>query len=158
MVVLILEQISKTLHYINSRFTGPYFILFIGSWAYLRHYLNLRILLSEFYEFKTVGPYTLNWETEQYKCELSHWISTVLLGGLQMLNLYWGFLILRVAWRFGVKGELADERSEDEDEVDEVERTLPENGVLATEVGVGREGRGEVQGGRRGAMPKRRAR
>lgn len=105
-----------------------------------------------------MGPYTLNWETEQYKCELSHWISTLLLGGLQMLNLYWGFLILRVAWRFGVKGELADERSEDEDEeVGEIERSLPEIGVLATEVGAKRES-SEVQEMRRGAMPKRRAR
>ena len=68
-----------------------------------------------------MGPYILDWETEQYKCELSHWISTILLGGLQALNLYWGFLILRVAWRFVVKGELADERSEDEDEGEEVD-------------------------------------
>ncbi|KAE9381168.1 longevity assurance proteins LAG1/LAC1 [Stipitochalara longipes BDJ] len=149
--------ISKTLHYINSRFTAPYFILFIGAWAYLRHYLNLRILLSEFYEFKTVGPYELDWATEQYKCELSHWISTVLLGGLQMLNLYWGFLILRVAWRFGVKGELADERSEDEDE-EEKEGEGVESAARMVAVEARRDERREVPGMRRGAMPKRRAR
>ena len=115
-------------------------------------------MISEFYEFKTVGPYILNWETEQYKCELSHWISTILLGGLQALNLYWGFLILRVAWRFGVKGELADERSEDEDEeVDygdrrEVEREIP------TIVKERLEETSPVILVRRGGMPKRRAR
>jgi acyl-CoA-dependent ceramide synthase len=81
----------------------------------------------------------------------------VLLGGLQLLNLYWGFLILRVAWRFGVKGELADERSEDEDEGEVVEM-LPEAGVLAAEVDVRREVKREGAGMRRGAMPKRRAR
>ena len=105
-----------------------------------------------------MGPYELEWETEQYKCELSHWISTLLLGGLQMLNLYWGFLILRVAWRFGVKGELADERSEDEDEEEEAVKMLPEIGVVSTEVRMERDRRGDGNGMRRGAMPKRRAR
>jgi acyl-CoA-dependent ceramide synthase len=125
---------------------------------YLRHYLNLRILLSEFYEFKTVGPYILNWEEEQYKCELSHWISLVLLGGLQALNLFWGFLILRVAWRFGVKGELADERSEDEDEDEAVEDEIKE--VLEGEglMDKGERVEKEVLGLRRREMPKRRAR
>jgi acyl-CoA-dependent ceramide synthase len=145
-------QTSKTLHYINSRFTAPYFVFFIGTWIYLRHYLNLRILWSEFNEFKRVGPYVLNWEEEeQYKCELSHWISTILLGGLQALNLFWGVLILRVAWRFGVKGELGDSRSEDEGE--EVEERI----LLGRE----RESVGEkssAAGNRRAGMPKRRAR
>lgn len=144
-------QTSKTLHYINSRFTAPYFVFFIGTWIYLRHYLNLRILWSEFNEFKTVGPYVLNWEEEQYKCELSHWISTILLGGLQALNLFWGVLILRVVWRFGVKGELGDSRSEDEGE--EVKEKI----LLGKE----RESIGEkssAAGNWRAGMPKRRAR
>ncbi|KAH8767139.1 TLC domain-containing protein [Hyaloscypha sp. PMI_1271] len=143
---------SKTLHYINSRFTAPYFVFFIGTWIYLRHYLNLRILWSEFNEFKTVGPYVLNWKEEQYKCELSHWISTILLGGLQALNLFWGVLILRVAWRFGVKGELGDSRSEDEGE------EVVEKAIL---LGKERESVGEkssAAGNRRAGMPKRRAR
>jgi acyl-CoA-dependent ceramide synthase len=128
-------------------------------WIYLRHYLNWKILISEFYEFKTVGPYILNWETEQYKCELSHWISTILLGGLQALNLYWGFLILRVAWRFGVKGELADERSEDEDEeLDEEDRREVEREIstMIEKVRLGETSPATPLG--RGGMPKRRAR
>ena len=71
-------------------------------------------MLPEIYAFKTMGPYTLDWENEQYRRKLSFWISTVLLGGLQVLNLFWGGLVVRVAWRFSVMGELADERSEDE--------------------------------------------
>lgn len=125
------------------------------AWIYLRHYLNIKILISEFYEFKTVGPYVLDWEQEMYKYELSHWISTVLLGGLQGLNLYWGFLILRTGWRFGVKGELSDERSEDEDE------EVLDGGGEAELLGVAREvGDRGVVGvrGSRGGMPKRRAR
>ncbi len=108
-------------------------------------------MISEFYEFKTVEPYILDWETEQYKCELSHWISTILLGGLQALNLYWGFLILRVVGRFGIRGELADERSEVEDE--EVERM-----ISTTIVKAGFEEMNSVTLLRRGGMPKRRAR
>jgi acyl-CoA-dependent ceramide synthase len=128
-------------------------------WVYLRHYLNWKILISEFYEFKTVGPYILDWETEQYKCELSHWISTILLGGLQALNLYWGFLILRVAWRFGVKGELADERSEDEDEEVDYEDKRKVEGEISTTIMRGRlEETSLATLVRRREMPKRRAR
>jgi acyl-CoA-dependent ceramide synthase len=128
-------------------------------WIYLRHYLNWKILISEFYEFKTVGPYILDWETEQYKCELSHWISTILLGGLQALNLYWGFLILRVAWRFGVKGELADERSEGEDEEVDYEDKRKVEGEISTTIMRGRlEETSLATLVRRREMPKRRAR
>jgi acyl-CoA-dependent ceramide synthase len=128
-------------------------------WVYLRHYLNWKILISEFYEFKTVGPYILDWETEQYKCELSHWISTILLGGLQALNWYWGFLILRVAWRFGVKGELADERSEDEDEEVDYEDKRKVEGEISTTIMRGRlEETSLATLVRRREMPKRRAR
>jgi acyl-CoA-dependent ceramide synthase len=128
-------------------------------WVYLRHYLNWKILISEFYEFKTVGPYILDWETEQYKCELSLWISTILLGGLQALNLYWGFLILRVAWRFGVKGELADERSEDEDEEVDYEDKRKVEGEISTTIMRGRlEETSLATLVRRREMPKRRAR
>lgn len=84
-------------------------------WIYLRHYLNLRILASEFYEFKTVGPYELNWETEQYKSPLAHYISTALLGFLQLLNLFWLFYILRIAYRFIFHNALDDDRSDDEE-------------------------------------------
>jgi acyl-CoA-dependent ceramide synthase len=128
-------------------------------WVYLRHYLNWKILISEFYEFKTVGPYILDWETEQYKCELSLWISTILLGGLQALNWYWGFLILRVAWRFGVKGELADERSEDEDEEVDYEDKRKVEGEISTTIMRGRlEETSLATLVRRREMPKRRAR
>lgn len=121
--------------------------------------MNWKILISEFYEFKTVGPYILDWDTEQYKCELSHWISTVLLGGLQALNLYWGFLILRVAWRFGVKGELTDERSEDEDEEMDYENKREVGRGISTMIVKGRlEETSSVTPLRRGVMPKRRAR
>jgi very-long-chain ceramide synthase len=86
----------------------------------MRHYLNLRILWSEFNEFKTVGPYELNWATEQYKCSISHYISTALLASLQCLNIFWLYYILRIAYRFLLTNVAQDDRS-DEEETEHVE-------------------------------------
>lgn len=108
-------QTSKVLNYIDHPLGGPYFAFFIGVWIYMRHYLNIRILLSEFYEFKTVGPYELNWVTGQYKCDISHWISTALLGALQCLNLFWLYYIFRIAIRFVWFKILDDDRSDDDE-------------------------------------------
>lgn len=117
------QQTSKTLNYIDHPLVGPYFGLFTVVWIYMRHYLNLRILLSLFFEFKTVGPYELNWETEQYKCDLSHYITAALLSCLQCLNLFWLFSILRIAYRFLFFNALSDERSDAEDD-EEYEREV----------------------------------
>jgi len=114
---------SKTLNYLDHPLVGPYFGFFVCAWIYLRHYLNLRILWSEFNEFKTVGPYGLNWETEQYKCDLSFYISTALLASLQGLNLFWLYYILRIAWRFVFLKTAEDDRSDnDENEFQEEQR------------------------------------
>lgn len=84
-------------------------------WIYLRHYLNLRILFSLFTEFRTVGPYGIVWETEQYKGFLSFIITLGLLGSLQALNLFWLFFILRIAYRFVVHNVAKDDRSDVEE-------------------------------------------
>lgn len=89
----------------------------------MRHYLNLRILWSEFNEFKTVGPYELNWETEQYKCWISQYISTALLASLQGLNIFWLYYILRIAHRFVFYNVAEDDRSDnDESELADEQR------------------------------------
>ncbi|TPX07176.1 uncharacterized protein E0L32_010879 [Thyridium curvatum] len=114
--------ISKSLHYLESRFIGPVYTLNIGVWIYLRHYLNIRILYSLLTEFRTVGPYELNWETEQYKCWISNVVTFVLLALLQALNLFWLYCLLRSAYRFVVHNIAKDDRSEDEDEEGEMEK------------------------------------
>jgi len=106
---------SKSLNYIEHPLVGPYFALFVFIWIYLRHYLNIRILISEFYEFKTVGPYVIDFATEQYKGPISHYISTALLASLQALNLFWLYYILRIAYRFVFLEDLKDDRSDDEE-------------------------------------------
>ena len=98
---------------------GPYFGTFICVWIYLRHYINLRILWATLTEFRSVGPFELNWETQQYKCWISQYITFALLACLQAVNLFWLFLILRIAKNYVLSNIVQDERSEDEDEEEE---------------------------------------
>lgn len=107
---------SKVLNYIDSSIVGPYFFVFVCVWTYMRHYINLNILYSILTEFAVIGPFELNWDTQQYKCLLSQVISFSLLAALQAVNLFWLFLIFRIAYRFvSTWGEIEDERSEYED-------------------------------------------
>ncbi|PNY27267.1 Sphingosine N-acyltransferase LAG1 [Tolypocladium capitatum] len=110
--------LSKSLNYIGSPIIGPFFGLSIGAWIYLRHYLNLRILYSVLTEFRTVGPYELDWETGQYKCWQSNVVTFGLLAGLQALNLFWLYCLLRSAYRFVVHNVAKDDRSEAEEETE----------------------------------------
>lgn len=107
---------SKTLNYLDHWFIGPYFGFFIFVWIYMRHYLNLGILWSVLTKFKSVGPWELNWETGSYKSGLAQLIAIVLLGSLQAVNLFWLWLILRIAKRYVLTSDAVDERSDDEDE------------------------------------------
>lgn len=113
------HQTSKTLNYLDHFITVPYFGLFVVMWIYLRHYLNLKILWAVLTEFRTVGPFELNWETQQYKCWISQYITFALLACLQAVNLFWLFLILRILKNYIFNSITKDERSEDEDEEEE---------------------------------------
>lgn len=78
----------------------------------------------------TVGPYELNWVTEQYKCWLSQWISTALLASLQALNLFWLYHILRIAYRIVFFNVIEDDRSDnDENEEEQIIDALAGQGV-----------------------------
>lgn len=98
-------------------------------WAYLRHYVNLKIIWSILTTFKTVGPFELNWDTQQYKCWISQYITFALLASLQAVNLFWWFFVCRIAYRFVVYKDADDDRSEydpTDDEVNEHEALLNE--------------------------------
>ena len=101
-------------------------------WGYLRHYVNLRILYSILTEFKTVGPYELNWETQQYKCWIAQVITFGLLAALQAVNLFWWFFICRIAYRFIRYSTADDDRSEYEESDAEggVEKKEKTNGSI----------------------------
>ncbi|KAK7942515.1 uncharacterized protein PG986_011628 [Apiospora aurea] len=111
--------VSKSLHYIDSAIVGPFFATNVGVWIYMRHYLNIRILISILTEFKTVGPYELDWQAEQYKCWISNVIVLVLLSFLQSLNLFWLWCLLRSGFRYVVYNIKKDDRSEGEESANE---------------------------------------
>lgn len=110
--VLTIFQLSKSLHYYAPDVMIPFYAASVVSWVYLRHVLNLRVLYSILTEFHTVGPYELNWETQQYKCWISKIITFSLLAVLQALNLFWLYYLLRSAFKFLATGEKKDDRSE----------------------------------------------
>ncbi|KAG0672498.1 sphingosine N-acyltransferase lag1 [Maudiozyma exigua] len=107
---------SKTLNYFESILTGPVFVIFMFIWIYLRHVVNIRILWSVLTEFRTEGTYILNFATQQYKCWISQTIVFILIFALQLVNLYWLYLILRILVRMLITGEKGDERSENSSE------------------------------------------
>jgi hypothetical protein len=91
-------------------------------WIYLRHYLNLRIILSFFIEVKTVCPYEVDWETQHYECLPSNVIAFGLLSILQALNLFWLSFFVRTAYQLIVHRITKDDRSEaEESELEEIE-------------------------------------
>ncbi|KAF1939272.1 sphingosine N-acyltransferase lac1 [Clathrospora elynae] len=145
---------SKVLNYVtDARITGPYFFMFMCVWGYLRHWINLRIIYSLLTTFKTVGPFELNWETQQYKCWISQYITLALLSSLQAVNLFWWFHICRIAWKFVVYRDADDDRSEYEptDEEGESDKKDVKKGekkaVKATATG-------SKNGGQEGAEPR----
>lgn len=123
---LLFLQLSKTFNYIDSPITGPWYCLSLASWIYLRHVINLKILWSILTEFHTVGPYELNWETEQYKCWIAKVITFSLLGLLQSLNLFWLFFLVRIGYRYVFHDVKQDDRSEAEDSEVEPMETIEE--------------------------------
>ncbi|KAL4863994.1 hypothetical protein BDV12DRAFT_189273 [Aspergillus spectabilis] len=125
---------SKTLNYIDAYITPPYFGLFVFVWIYLRHVLNLKFLWAVLTEFRTVGPFELNWETQQYKCWISQYITFALLASLQAVNLFWLFLILRILKNYIFTNVTKDERSDDEteDEDAEIDQAANSAAILAT--------------------------
>lgn len=82
----------------------------------MRHYLCLEIIYATLTKFRTVGPFELDWDTEQYKCWISQYVTFALLASLQAVNLFWLYLILRIAKNYVFVNEWADERSDAEDD------------------------------------------
>lgn len=104
--------LSKSLNYLESEYTTVVFGFFVGSWIYLRHVVNIKILWSVLTQFRTEGTYVLNFATQQYKCWISLPIVFILIFALQLVNFYWLILIFRIIYRILFLGVEKDERSE----------------------------------------------
>lgn len=89
----------------------------------MRHYINLTILYSILNTFQTVGPFDLNWDTQQYKCWISQYITFALLACLQSLNLFWLFFVVKIAVNVVFSDVVKDVRSDDEEEEEPADKT-----------------------------------
>ncbi len=84
-----------------------------------------------------MGSFELNWETEQYKCWISQYITFFLLACLQAVNLFWLFLILRIAKNYVFSNGLEDDRSDNEDSDAEPDEIKKKNAHKALEGSTG---------------------
>lgn len=87
------------------------------------------ILYATLTEFRTVGPFELDWETQQYKCWISQYITFALLASLQSINMFWLFFIARIAYNIAFAKVIQDVRSDDEESEEEKES---EGGQVST--------------------------
>ncbi|KAI0053568.1 longevity assurance proteins LAG1/LAC1 [Auriscalpium vulgare] len=99
--------LSFLLHYLRMERTQMYF----------RHYLNLVMLYSVYKDFDLMPQAAKFWKPSEgvWMVWWMKWqiFAPILL--LQCLNIFWYFLILRIAYRAATQNALADERSDDED-------------------------------------------
>ncbi|KAG9016631.1 hypothetical protein FRB90_002746 [Tulasnella sp. 427] len=110
---------AKTLNYLGLETASTFaFAFFIGVWSYTRHYLNLRILWDVYHDFDLIPKWAQAWrpETGAWLAPWMKWQIFAPLVLLQLVNIFWYFLILRVLYRAVFKKHLADERSDDEDD------------------------------------------
>jgi len=110
---------SKILNYLGLTYAKLVaFLTFLGVWTYFRHYLNIVMLWSVWYEFDLVpaanrvwAPKTGAWLTWWMKYQI---FAPLLL--LQILNIFWYYFILRIALRSLRPATMTDDRSDDEDD------------------------------------------
>lgn len=113
---------SKLLNYMGwHRLKVASLAVFLVAWTYFRHWLNLVILWSVWFEFDLIdesnrvwAPKTGAWLTWWMKYQMVFPISL-----LQMLNIFWYYLIWRIVIRSLRDVEVTDVRSDDEDDDDD---------------------------------------
>ncbi|KAF8640138.1 hypothetical protein AX17_001374 [Amanita inopinata Kibby_2008] len=114
--------ISKLLNYIQWDVAKMFaYVFFMFVWTYFRHYLNLKILWSVWFEFDLIPEVAKQWKTED-GVWLAHWMRYQVFAPLfllQLLNLFWYYLMWRILVRALVTKKADDERSDDEEDKDE---------------------------------------
>ncbi|KAK8854891.1 hypothetical protein IAR55_003630 [Kwoniella newhampshirensis] len=111
--------LAKCVNYVSEAASPPVFAVFVAVWTYLRHYLNLWILWSVWYEFDLIAPENRSAFKpldDKWLAPWMKWQIFVPILVLQFINLFWYFLIWRILIRALLKNPLSDDRSDDEDE------------------------------------------
>ncbi|TIB95918.1 longevity assurance proteins LAG1/LAC1 [Wallemia mellicola] len=115
--------LAKCFNYVRpGHWVGNFiFGFFILVWSYMRHWLNLRILWSVWYEFDLIPSEARRWWTPDgvWMVDWMKYQIFLPILALQLLNLFWYFLIWRILIRALLYNHLADERSDDEEEEEE---------------------------------------
>ncbi|KAK1236478.1 sphingosine N-acyltransferase lag1 [Marasmius sp. AFHP31] len=111
---------SKVLNYIQwERAKAVSFVVFVGVWTYFRHILNFYILWSVWYQYDLVPTSSREWIWEQ-GTYLAGWMRYQIFAPLlllQLLNLFWYYLIWRILIRaIAAPTQVDDDRSDDEDD------------------------------------------
>ncbi|PPQ68014.1 hypothetical protein CVT26_007377 [Gymnopilus dilepis] len=123
---------SKILNYIQWDTAKIYaFVVFYAIWTYFRHYLNLVILWSVWYELPNVPEWTKKWSWEEgvYLVSWMRYQVFIPLLLLQFINIFWYYLMTKILYR-GIKSlvsptpeKVGDDRSDEEDEGDDDDDT-----------------------------------
>lgn len=112
--------LSKSCNYLQlEKTTAVVYAWFVGVWTYFRHWLNLVMLWSVWTEFDLIPESAKQWNPEE-GVWLPHWMKYQVfapLVALQIVNLFWYFLIWRILIR-SFTSKLDDERSDDEGDTD----------------------------------------
>ncbi|KIM90890.1 hypothetical protein PILCRDRAFT_811387 [Piloderma croceum F 1598] len=114
---------SKLLNYMrweNTKIAS--FAIFVVVWTYFRHWLNLVMLWSTWTQFDLIPEASKQW-SPQDGVWLVWWMKYQIafpIAALQVLNLFWYYLILRILVRAlkAAGAGVDDVRSEDEDDGD----------------------------------------
>ncbi|KAG5639274.1 hypothetical protein H0H81_004935 [Sphagnurus paluster] len=110
---------SKLLNYIQwNRAKTVSFGIFLIVWTYFRHYLNFKILWSVWFEIPIAPESSKVWNATQ-GTYLPSWMPTQIfipLALLQLLNLFWYYLMIRILYRALSTKNVDDDRSDDEDD------------------------------------------
>ncbi|KAF9513209.1 hypothetical protein BS47DRAFT_1485744 [Hydnum rufescens UP504] len=94
------------------------FSAFVCVWTYLRHFLNIKIIWSVWTQWKYAPEYSKRFEPKE-GVWMARWVQYQVMVPmiiLQLVNIFWYYLILRVLRRALFGPRLEDDRSDDEDE------------------------------------------
>ncbi|KAJ7035756.1 hypothetical protein C8F04DRAFT_1097280 [Mycena alexandri] len=129
----LLLAVSKMLNYLQlERPKVVSFAVFVVAWTYFRHYISIRILWSLRYDkahqifSPRTGIYMALWMRDQMFYALCV---------LQVLNLFWYYLILRILFRTIFHAETDDNRSDAEEEDEPM--AIDEKAEIPNEKGLG---------------------
>jgi len=114
--------LTKLMNYTEMTGRNVCFVVFLLLWSYFRHYLNLLMIKSAWLEMHLIPDWAKQWSPQE-GVWLVWWMQYQVVFPivlLQMVNLFWYFLIWRIFFRaIFAREAVQDERSDDEDDGEE---------------------------------------